>query len=266
MDKRARSIRFWAAAAGVVGLALLLMGGAGLAAAAKGGPSPAGVEGISHAPDQASNGKAHANANASQGSANSSEGIGNAPYHAANGKAHANSKAFKAGATNDSPTPSPSPDSQTGVASPTPSPPPGGIVSGSGVVEDGRCVNFGTGNICYSTAGDGVRGYLYGSSFSSPPAFFADVVPESPCAPNYPGYRGVSNIAEFTSAASHAFSSPHAIVIGVGWCALQQGVLLFQQDGMYGGLEFTEIDQNQALHFQFWYDSSGGSDFSSAAP
>ncbi len=75
--------------------ALFMLGGIAGASAAAGGPDLASplvnaVTGINHAPDNADNGKDHANPNAFEGSENSGQGINNASE---TGQKHANSNA-----------------------------------------------------------------------------------------------------------------------------------------------------------------------------
>ncbi len=94
--------RVAAAVAGIV----LLAGGTLGASAALGGPDVGGevldAVGINNAPDDAQNGKDHANENAFEGSDNAGQGINNAPEAAQNGKDHANENAFGESADDDS--------------------------------------------------------------------------------------------------------------------------------------------------------------------
>ncbi len=83
---------------------------------------------------------------------------------------------------------------------------------------------------------------------------------------NHYGYQGISDICQFTSAADYTFSSePNAVMIGDKNSACYQGILLFRQGGLYGALEFEDIDSSGALHYNYWYDESGA-DFSSLCP
>ena len=40
-------------------------------------------------------------------------------------------------------------------------------------------------------------------------------------------------------------------------------MLLFKQNNLYGGIDPEDVDSSGALHYRYWYDESGGSDFSS---
>jgi len=40
-----------------------------------------------------------------------------------------------------------------------------------------------------------------------------------------------------------------------------QGVLLFHQGEYYGGIDILDIDDEDNLHYRFWYDPSGGTNF-----
>ncbi len=127
---------------------------------------------------------------------------------------------------------------------------------------DADFFNFGTGDIFYSYVNDGDRGYLYGGSYSTPTMYFGDVIPTpSPCAPNYPGYQGVQDITDFGSAEDHTFTAPDIIIVGDtgSWC--YQGILLFHEGMYYGGIDILDIDAEGNLHYQFWYDRSGGTNF-----
>ena len=146
-------------------------------------------------------------------------------------------------------------------------PPPPDIRTGSTCVDDCQCINFGTGNIFYSMAGGG-RGYLYsqGHCDNSPTLYFGDVIFPSPCDEGYDGYSGVAHIWKFASAAAHTFTTPSTVFIGDQDSHCYQGILLFRQDGMYGGIDPVDIDNEGTLCFDWWYDASGGSDFSTHAP
>ncbi len=152
----------------------------------------------------------------------------------------------------------------TSVPSPTTTPIPGThIHQGTGTVLDSYYFNFGTGDIFYSQNQLGI-GYLYSLM---PPAtatfYYADVISPSRCSPAYDGYLGVARIQDFTNAGSHTFETRWAIQIGAQNSPCYTGILLFHQNGMYGGLDPIEIDSAGTLRYNYWYDDSGNSDFSS---
>ncbi len=141
------------------------------------------------------------------------------------------------------------------------------IHSGSGIVFDGGYINFGTGNISYSGATAGKTGYFYGSS-GIKTLYFGDEISPSPCKSPFgalDGYQGVKAIQEFTSAVDHVFTTQHAIIFGDKYSDCYQGILLFRQNGLYGGIDPIDIDGAGSLHFNWWYDDSGNSDFSGAS-
>jgi len=145
---------------------------------------------------------------------------------------------------------------------PTPAPTPMGIITGIGVVADGHVFNFGTGDIYYSRVGDGAHGYLYGSSYSLPHLYFGDVIrAPSPCASNYSGYQGVEDISDFANVEDHTFTALHGIMVGDKASECYQGILLFHQGMYYGGIDILDIDNEGNLHYRFWYDPSGGTNF-----
>ncbi len=147
-------------------------------------------------------------------------------------------------------------------ATPTPTP---NIVSGAGVVADSQYFSFGPQDWFYSGADvNAETGYMYADD-PLPAHQLADVTAQSICDPNFMGYAGINEISDFTSAGTHVFSSPHSLRFGDTDSGCYSGVLLFLDDGIYGGFEPTHIDATFCLHYRFWYDSSGGSDFSSLA-
>lgn len=150
------------------------------------------------------------------------------------------------------------------TVSPAPS-----IKTGTGIVGDSKTFNLGTGNIFYSVAGYGVSGYLYSSQFgTAPTASFANVTPSgtTACDPQGPqaGYQGITSICQFTSAANYTFSSAEdSVRIYDKSSPCYQGILLFKQNNLYGGIDLEDVDSSGALHYRYWYDESGGSNFSS---
>jgi hypothetical protein len=159
------------------------------------------------------------------------------------------------GAEGVSATPTPTPTA-------TPAPTPVGTITGTGVAAADDVFNFGTGDIFYSRGINGSHGYLYGSTYSVPSVYFADVIrAPSPCASNNRGYQGVEDISDFGRAEDHTFTATHSIMVGDKASGCYQGILLFRQ-GMYcGGIDILDIDDEDNLHYRFWYDPSGGTNF-----
>jgi hypothetical protein len=92
------------------------------------------------------------------------------------------------------------------------------------------------------------------------------VISPSPCTTSYDGYQGVGTIQEFTSASDHVFTTQDAITFWDRNSGCYQGILLFRQNGLYGGIEPVDVDENNFLYYNWWYDDSGGSDFSDWVP
>ena len=142
----------------------------------------------------------------------------------------------------------------------------GTIHSGSGMVEENGYINFEIGNIKYSIAVFGKSGYFYGSSSAGSTLYFGDVIPESPCyypiLGNYAGYQGAEVIQDFTSASNHVFTKQDVIIFGDKYSGCYQGILLFRQMGLYGGIDPLYISGNNVLFYTWWYDDAGASDFS----
>lgn len=175
-----------------------------------------------------------------------------------------------ASATTTAPAPAPSP-----AQVPTPPPPPPSlstapdIRTGTGSVSDSRGFTLPTGTMFWSVGGYGVSGYLYATSYpTSPPVYFANVTPSgaSSCDPNGPyanGYQGISNICQFTSASNYTFTQPHAVRLYDRASSCYQGLLLFRQGSYYGAIDPEDVTAGGALNYRYWYDASGGSNFSS---
>lgn len=142
----------------------------------------------------------------------------------------------------------------------------GTIHWGSGIVKDSQHFNFGTGDIFWSIANE-ERGYFYGSSFSSPTVFFADKIDDY--WGSYDSYQGVQYVWEFTNASDHEWFTQHGFTFAEETSLYYTGILLFRQGGLYGAIKPKSIHngdlnhpENYVLEFDWWYDDSGGSDFS----
>ncbi|KKS95709.1 hypothetical protein A3B05_01680 [Candidatus Giovannonibacteria bacterium RIFCSPLOWO2_01_FULL_43_160] len=159
------------------------------------------------------------------------------------------------------------------LSPPSSSAPPPSIKTGTGTVGDSKTFSFGTGTIEYSVGGSGVSGYIYSgipgsAGRTSPILYFANPTPSdtTSCGP-YPsshGYQGITSICQFTSAANYIFSNAEdSIRIYDKSSPCYQGILLFKQNNLYGGIDPEDVDSSGALHYRYWYDESGGSNFSS---
>lgn len=141
------------------------------------------------------------------------------------------------------------------------------IQSGSGVIAHASPYYFtiGTGMIGYKVALEGETGYIYSSQGTSPTLHFGDPTDLSTCSEyaSVSGYQGISNICDFTSADNHNFDLPYAVMFGDKNSDCYKGIMLFRQNALYGALEFVDVDSSKNLHYNYWYDESGGSDFSS---
>lgn len=141
---------------------------------------------------------------------------------------------------------------------------------GSGVAYESEYFNFGTGDIFWSIASE-ERGYFYGSSFSTPTVYFADKIE------NYWGsrdsYQGVQNIWEFTDASNHEWFTQHSITFAEETSPYYTEILLIHQGDLYGAIKPKSIHngdlnhpEDYVLEYDWWYDDSGSSDFSSLEP
>lgn len=143
----------------------------------------------------------------------------------------------------------------------------GSIHSGSGVANDLSYINFGMGDIFWSAATIGI-GYFYGS-FGETNVFFANRI-EDYYDP-YDSYQGVEYIWDFTNASDHDWFTEYAIAFYAAREHPEEytGILLIQQDGLYGAIRPRSVHDDSGtlvLEYDWWYDDSGGSDFSSLKP
>ncbi len=144
------------------------------------------------------------------------------------------------------------------------------IHSGCGVVAESDYLNFGTGDIFWSIANE-ERGYFYGSSFSTPTVYFADKIEDY--WGSYDSYQGVQHIWEFTNASDHEWFTQHCITFAEETSPYYTGILLIQQGGLYGAVKPKSIHNHDLSHpgeyvleYDWWYEDTGGSDFSSLKP
>lgn len=186
-----------------------------------------------------------------------------------------------------SPTPSPSPSpAESPMSSESPSPPPSSpspspnplalIKTGTGIVSENQYFQVGPAEFLYSGSyGYEGRGYL--SPGSTTPASVANVAPSSysSCENiNAKGYSGITNICQFTNPSLYAFTTHNDYVRVYDKTASEvqtstntvvycyQGILLFKHGAVYGAIDPEDVDYDNKLHYRYWYDESGGTNFS----
>ena len=166
------------------------------------------------------------------------------------------------------PVPAPPPPAATTTPPvPVPPPPPASgtpdIRTGTGSVASGGAFSFPTGTMNYSLGDYGTNvsngnGYLL-TSLTNPAVSFASVIPLNQYTADY---QGISNICQFTSAASYTFSQPAGVRLYEKASSYYHGILLFKQGSYYGAIDPEDITASGALNYRYWYDASGGSNFS----
>ena len=176
-----------------------------------------------------------------------------------------------ASATSTAPAPTPAP-------APAPAPPPAAPPPASGTPD----IRTGTGSVSDTTSrftlptgtmswsyGDGTQGYLYSSSYPvNPPVSFAGVTASgpSPCSSIWNAdYQGISNVCLFTSASNYTFTLPsqtNSVRLFEKSSACYHGLLPFKQGNYYGAIDPEDITASGTLTYRYWYDASGGSNFS----
>jgi len=155
-----------------------------------------------------------------------------------------------------------------------------GIRWGTAVMEDYSSldtINFGSGQISYSLAGEGNSGYLYGNyyqDFARKPVLFANVIDKSPCSSEYVsnfGYKGFNSLRQVKEVEELSFKEVKSIMVGVknpitNRDACYNGLIVFKQGEFYGVIEPLEmVGQNFTdLKIRWWVGEPGITDFSQA--
>lgn len=174
-------------------------------------------------------------------------------------------------------TKSPEPEAATSIQAVSPQKPTPNIKSGAGSAITNSVFDFGTGAIHYKELGRlGESGAFYlgnaGGGQTSPSLSVANVTSfkkGSACDPHdaspFADYNGPHTICEFTDAANYTFSNTEELVrFHEKSSSCYDGIILFRQNGLYGGIEPEDITKKGDLTYHYWYDASGGSDFSDA--
>lgn len=168
-----------------------------------------------------------------------------------------------------SPTPAPAP---TTPAQPTPpTAPTSSIKTGSGIVANNGLLKIETGSFLYNGSGIDNRGYFFPGD---PEAFIADrssFEDVSSCESTKAySYRGISNICQFTDPMKFNFIK--LTTDGVRFydkaaykssSPCNTGIMVFKQNNLYGAIDFESVDKENNLHYSYWIDQSGGTNFGS---
>lgn len=164
---------------------------------------------------------------------------------------------------------------------PTPEPTAKGpmIKTGTGVAEPNR--NFTVGPATFSYIGVLARNNRALLSPVEPPAFLANLrlrAEFSSCENiEAKSYTGIKNICDFTNANTYTFTEhkdpiriydKKALITantyqGSVVRSCYEGILLFKKDNIYGAIDPDSINSDGNFNYRYWYDESGGSDFSS---
>ncbi len=159
------------------------------------------------------------------------------------------------------------------AAEPSPTPKPV-IKTGTGAVAPNRYINFGTGSFLYAGVSPrDKRAFLYAGDPADTVAGVNPITGYSNCEDiNELNYVGIKNICEFTDPAKYTFT-PHTKPIrfydksasnqNVAGSSCYSNILLFKQGGFYGGFDPETMDPDGTLHYRYWYDESGGTNFAS---
>ena len=175
----------------------------------------------------------------------------------------------------------PSPATQPATPTPTPSPAPTpapvpkpAIKTGTGTVLPDRYINFGTGSFLYAGVSPrDRRAFLYAGDPADLVANVNPITGYSNCEDiNELNYIGIKNICEFTDPAKYTFTD-HTTPIRLydktdsnqvsQGSSCYQNILLLKQGNIYAGFDPEKIDDDGTLHYRYWYDESGGTNFAS---
>ena len=166
------------------------------------------------------------------------------------------------------PTPVPSPSPLLESIKPAPM-----IKTGIGLIADNK--NFKVGPVDFLYVGHyptEKRGYLYPGDTSNEIANKTTAEYSSCEEISIRGYQGISDICQFTDPTKYTFSEHKEAIrlydknavksTGYQLLSCYQGILLFKEGNIYGAIDPEKIDF-EGLHYRYWYDESGGSNFSS---
>ena len=156
----------------------------------------------------------------------------------------------------------------TTVTSPATSPKEA-IKTGTGTAENNSYINLETGKLYYTGSTDNNRGYL---ASADPEVFIASLSGSediSNCETNKAySYLGPTSICSFTDASKYTFTSLpkegvrfYDKLATKGGYSCNNGIILFKQNGQYGGIDFEKVDKESRLTYQYWIDKSGGTNF-----
>ena len=169
----------------------------------------------------------------------------------------------------EAPTATPTPTQEsTPVAPPTVSP-KDAIKTGTGTAENNSYITIETGKFYYTGITDNNRGYL---ASADPEVFIASLSGSediSNCETNKAySYLGPASICSFTDASKYTFTSLpkegvrfYDKIATKGGYSCNNGIILFKQNGQYGGIDFEKVDKESRLTYQYWIDKSGGTNF-----
>jgi hypothetical protein len=141
-------------------------------------------------------------------------------------------------------------------------------ISGSMLLPQAMPFDLGTGPLNWSIA-TGQEAYFYGN-ISATPATFARITSTSNCVDGIPtlGYLGFSSLADITDASALTYTNGDTIGFGTRNADCFAGLLVFEQNGQYGVLDFENIERGAGgapfLRLQYWIGNPGETDFSRA--
>lgn len=143
-------------------------------------------------------------------------------------------------------------------------------VNDTAVIPDSDNFDLGSGTLFWSLSG-AATGFFYGDGFTNPAVTVANLTDQSPCPSSPPatptGYTGFASVNQVGDASALTYTAPPSgspILFGTPGSDCFEGVLVFQQDGRFGVIDFQEIDANNALHIEYWLAEPGVTNFINA--
>lgn len=167
------------------------------------------------------------------------------------------------------------PASSAGEPVPAPQPEPvkpaSAIKTGTGLAVNFKNFKIGPADFFYAGQNSAEkRGYLYPGETSNEVANITSAGYSSCEEIAISGYDGINDICQFIDPAKYKFSGHKEAIrlydknaaksTGYRLFSCYQKILLFKEGNIYGAIDPEKIDA-EGLHYRYWYDESGGSNF-----
>lgn len=147
------------------------------------------------------------------------------------------------------------------------------IKTGTGIIANNSLFNIGTSTFLYTGSTDTNRGYLFPGNLEIPIGIGNRTADQdiSNCEDTKAyTYRGLSNICQFTDPKQFSFTTLtsdgirfYDKIASKGGYFCNNAIMAFKQADLYGAIDFEKVDKENNLHYKYWLDESGGTNFGS---